>query len=81
MRDHRIQLTVRSEPPRRGAGCDAECCDGVAEGGLAEIAHQAGYESESSFSRAFKRTFGVAPGIYRQHDPTNEAIREFASAE
>jgi transcriptional regulator GlxA family with amidase domain len=33
--------------------------------GLGEIARWTGYESESSFSRAFKRVFGVAPGAYR----------------
>jgi AraC-like DNA-binding protein len=33
--------------------------------GLGEIARRTGYESESSFSRAFKRVFGVAPGAYR----------------
>ena len=33
---------------------------------LAEIAALAGYESEFSFSRAFKRAFGVAPGTYRR---------------
>jgi AraC-like DNA-binding protein len=32
---------------------------------LAEIATQAGYATEFSFSKAFKRTFGVAPGAYR----------------
>src|SRR5207244_733556 len=34
--------------------------------GLAEIALLAGYESEFSFSRAFKRAFGVAPRSYRE---------------
>ncbi|TMK99105.1 MAG: AraC family transcriptional regulator [Actinobacteria bacterium] len=32
---------------------------------IAEIAVRAGYASEFSFGRAFKRTFGVAPGAYR----------------
>jgi AraC-like DNA-binding protein len=32
---------------------------------LAEIARRSGYESEFSFSRAFKRVFGVPPGAYR----------------
>ena len=32
---------------------------------LAEIARGVGYASVSSFSRAFKRAFGVAPGVYR----------------
>jgi AraC family transcriptional regulator, alkane utilization regulator len=35
------------------------------EVGLAEIARRTGYQSEFSFSRAFKRAFGVAPGGYR----------------
>jgi AraC family transcriptional regulator, alkane utilization regulator len=32
---------------------------------IAEIAARAGYASEFSFSKAFKRTFGIAPGAYR----------------
>ena len=32
---------------------------------LAQIAARAGYGTEFSFSKAFKRTFGVAPGAYR----------------
>jgi AraC-like DNA-binding protein len=36
--------------------------------GLARIAEQIGYDSEISFSRAFKREFGVAPGEYRRQN-------------
>jgi len=32
---------------------------------LADVAAEAGYQSESSFSRAFKRRFGHAPGALR----------------
>jgi AraC-like DNA-binding protein len=32
---------------------------------LAQIAARAGYGTEFSLSKAFKRTFGVAPGAYR----------------
>src|SRR5262249_34829154 len=32
---------------------------------LAQIAARAGYSTEFSFSKAFKRTFGLAPGAYR----------------
>jgi len=32
---------------------------------LAEIALEVGYGSEFSFAKAFKRTFGIAPGTYR----------------
>ena len=34
--------------------------------GLAQVAEQIGYQSEISFSRAFKREFGIAPGEYRR---------------
>jgi len=34
--------------------------------GLARVAEKIGYESEISFSRAFKREFGIAPGEYRR---------------
>jgi transcriptional regulator GlxA family with amidase domain len=30
------------------------------------IARRVGYETEASFSKAFKREFGVAPGMYRR---------------
>lgn len=42
---------------------------------IAELAAEAGYESESSFSRAFKRAFGVAPGSYRANDEARAAMR------
>lgn len=32
---------------------------------LAQISHEAGYESEAAFSRAFKRVMGVSPGAWR----------------
>jgi AraC-like DNA-binding protein len=34
--------------------------------GIAEIAAEVGYDSEATFSRAFKREMGIAPGRYRQ---------------
>ena len=33
---------------------------------LAEVAQHVGYRSEFSFSRAFKRKYGVAPGTFRR---------------
>lgn len=33
---------------------------------LAQIADDIGYESEAAFSRAFKKTFGTAPGAWRR---------------
>jgi AraC-like DNA-binding protein len=33
---------------------------------MAEVAERAGYQSEASFNRAFKRWEGVAPGAYRR---------------
>jgi AraC-like DNA-binding protein len=33
---------------------------------ISEIATHVGYESEASFSKAFKREIGVAPGMYRR---------------
>jgi len=43
---------------------------------LAQIATRAGYGTEFSFSKAFKRSFGVAPGSYRgrPHPPRVEII-------
>jgi transcriptional regulator GlxA family with amidase domain len=36
------------------------------DAGLAELASRTGYASEFSLSRAFKRRFGVAPGVLRR---------------
>jgi AraC-like DNA-binding protein len=33
---------------------------------LAQVAQDVGYESEAAFSRAFKKTFGVAPATWRR---------------
>src|SRR3954471_22647342 len=43
--------------------------------GVAEIASEVGYESESAFNRAFKREFGLPPAQYRREQ------RNVASAE
>jgi AraC-like DNA-binding protein len=34
---------------------------------LAAVAARVGYDSEATFSRAFKRCFGQSPGAYRRH--------------
>ena len=49
----------------------------MSRAGLAEIALLAGYESEFSFSRAFKRAFGVAPRAFREQDDESTAMNEF----
>jgi AraC-like DNA-binding protein len=33
---------------------------------IAEVAAHVGYDSEASFNKAFKRSMGVAPGVYRR---------------
>lgn len=34
---------------------------------IAEVAESVGYDSEAAFSKAFKRSLGMAPGAYRRH--------------
>jgi AraC-like DNA-binding protein len=43
---------------------------------VAEVSHRLGYQSESAFSRAFKRYIGVSPGVARRSRDT--ATRERA---
>ena len=51
-----------------------------AEAGIAALAEGAGYEAVTSFSRAFKRTFGKPPSVWRRksqrrRDPAGFADR------
>ena len=39
----------------------------ISEQSMAQIAEQCGYQSESSFSKAFKKQFGVNPGVIHYH--------------
>jgi AraC-like DNA-binding protein len=39
---------------------------------IAQIAYQVGYEAEAAFIRAFKREFGVPPGIWRRQAQSSE---------
>jgi AraC family transcriptional regulator, alkane utilization regulator len=38
---------------------------------LVRVAEAVGYESEASFSRAFKSEFGISPGAWRSHGPSD----------
>ena len=40
------------------------------EATVAEAAHEAGYDSEAAFSRAFKKATGVTPGAWRNGHPS-----------
>jgi AraC-like DNA-binding protein len=51
---------------------------GTTDAAVAGIALRAGYESEFAFSRAFKRTFGVPPGVYRHQDHGTRAVEDLA---
>lgn len=41
---------------------------------LIEVAGQVGYDSQSSFGRAFKRAFGVSPGAFRRGQESGRPI-------
>ena len=43
---------------------------------VGELAGGLGYESEASFSRAFKRLVGVAPGALRKEQGTPAALHD-----
>jgi AraC-like DNA-binding protein len=43
---------------------------------LLAITRRAGYETEASFSKAFKREFGVAPGAYRRRSVEHPIVVE-----
>jgi AraC-like DNA-binding protein len=45
---------------------------------LAEVASNAGYDSEFAFSRAFRRELGVPPGVYRDEDDGKRAVIDLA---
>jgi len=69
--------------PSRSSACGAEAPphknpqNGLARTpkGVAEIASEVGYESESAFNRAVKREFGLPPAQYRREQ------RKISSAE
>jgi transcriptional regulator GlxA family with amidase domain len=46
---------------------------------LAQVAARAGYGTEFSFSKAFRRAFGVAPGGYRARSLRDHSARSSRS--
>lgn len=61
-------VAVLGEPPiRYAARCKMHRAADLLEKGesLAEVAHQVGFSSEASFTRAFKREFGEPPASWR----------------
>jgi AraC-like DNA-binding protein len=47
---------------------------------LSQVAEQLGYESDASFSRAFKRLMGVPPGAARERHRASNRSKEAAGA-
>lgn len=47
---------------------------------IKEIAYAAGYEHTSSFARAFRRRFGIAPRRYREQSRSQEKLRNSGSS-
>ena len=56
----RVRHAVRH---RLAAAARAHAPADVSSEPLSAVAHRFGYQSEAAFSRAFKRTFGVPPGL------------------
>lgn len=46
-----------------------------------EIAERLGYDSASSFARAFKAHFSVSPSGYTEHDPADPSVRDYLNAQ
>lgn len=49
---------------------------------ISELIYKVGYDSPSSFSRAFKKKFGISPQEYREANQTevNEAVRLYSNS-
>jgi AraC-like DNA-binding protein len=63
-------VSILGEPPiRYAARCKMRRAADLLEQGesLAEVAHQVGFSSEASFTRAFKREFGEPPASWRRN--------------
>jgi AraC family transcriptional regulator, alkane utilization regulator len=64
-------VTLVGEPPMsyvsRWRLNRAALCLRTTDSTLLVVALQVGYQSEAAMSRAFKRCFGLAPGVYRRH--------------
>ena len=56
----------------RLARAASDLADG--ENSVATIARRIGYDSESSFTKAFTRHFGVPPGAYRRRLRTPDTV-------